>query len=253
MKKIISFLLVLCFHTVSFSQDFNIGIYPSSSMNNQFRQLALTCWVQRADVRPVKKEILDQAEYISDFYPNYPSSWLEHYISTEITATVKDEVITIAGLDNKLTPAQQDLLKKVDLNSNLVIDVKYKKKNVITNTLDERKMHTSIAVSPYTTADYPKVEAKFLEGDLNKFLDDKIKNKAPKVNSPTGQQAVILFTINDEGQAVNVKMIESFGDLEVDKLLLKTVRNMPKWSPAKNAKGINVKQHFKFFVGYGRC
>ena len=67
------------------------------------------------------------------------------------------------------------------------------------------------------------------------------------------QQCVVIFAINEAGEIVNAKISRSSGDSKTDKLLLETIYKMPKWKPAKNSKGIKVKQIFEFSVGNRGC
>ena len=61
--------------------------------------------------------------------------------------------------------------------------------------------------------------------------------------------AAVKFTINEKGEIVNPHIFESTKNEKVDKILLETIKKMPKWKPAKHANGLKTKQDFMFTVG----
>jgi len=66
-------------------------------------------------------------------------------------------------------------------------------------------------------------------------------------------QSSISFVVNEQGETENVLLTQSSNDAEIDQLLIELIKKMPKWKPAKNANGLNVKQEFVFNVGQGGC
>jgi len=253
MKNTISILLLLFLSNLGFSQTNSYGISipgvtTTSNFNNKMEDAELRAWVRGMYRRTVEKERVIKALLLSDFVEGYPSSWMKHYVSTEITTTSNAKTIKAVGSNNTLSPAQKDLLKKVVLNSDVHIDIKYKIDNVVTGGMDERVARFSITI-------IPKVEAEFTEGDVNEFLKEKTKKKFSQAKSEKFEEGLVRFVINEEGKVENAKIITTTGNSKTDKLLLEVINEMPKWKPAKDAKGIKLKQTFEFLVGYmvGGC
>ena len=61
-------------------------------------------------------------------------------------------------------------------------------------------------------------------------------------------QAIVSFTVNEDGKIADAIVSKSSGDAATDKLLLKAINKMPKWKPAETADGTKVKQAFEFSV-----
>jgi len=176
MKKSISFLLFCLITTIGFSQNFSYsipGIYPLSTPNEILPESKLNCMVRGAYIRPIKKEVLMKATLMREIYEHYPSAWIEDYISTEITVTYKGKSINAMGTDEKLTMVQKSILQHTDFNTNILIDVRYRAKNAVTNKEEIRKMN-------YTLTVIPEVEAVFTEGDPSEFVKKKIEERIAK-------------------------------------------------------------------------
>jgi TonB family protein len=73
--------------------------------------------------------------------------------------------------------------------------------------------------------------------------------KISEIESNQMQPAFVKFTVNEAGVITNVRVTKISGDQKIDKLLLRANTNMPKWKPAQQANGINVKQEFELSVG----
>ena len=66
-------------------------------------------------------------------------------------------------------------------------------------------------------------------------------------------QVTVSFTVNEGGKAVNARIVGMRVDPKAEKLLQDAILKMPTWKPAKNSKGIIVKQEFNFQFGGGGC
>lgn len=200
--------------------------------------------------RPVTMGKLNEAKLISDFIPGYPINWITDYVSVEILATSNGKTMKAMSANDVLSTEQKKFLTTADLGTGIIIDVKYKSKNIVTSNIENNIMNVSMVV-------VPEVEAEYIGGQqkLKKYLNENIINKFSEANRKQLQQTIakVIFTVNEDGEIVNVKIISTTGDSKTDKLLVEAINKMPKWSPAENSKGIKVKQEFEFIIRNSGC
>jgi len=92
-----------------------------------------------------------------------------------------------------------------------------------------------------------KIDAKFQGGDLNKFHDFVISNLDKSKIVKEGQ-LVCGFTVNEEGQLKNIRIIKDLGGESAFEMI-RVLRLSPKWQPAmRNGKpiAIDIKLPFTF-------
>lgn len=199
--------------------------------------------------RPVQQETLKKAQLIHDVISGYPENWITSYLSVEILATCNGKTMTGKSKNNVLTQEQKNILNAIDLNTDIIIHVKYKYDNPSTNSIENNEINVSMTVIPEVQAEYiiPDTDAKY-EGERDYIRQYLKENGITKVPNDI-EQCMIDFTINEEGGISNVRITMTSGKLEVDKLLVELVSKMPKWKPAQNSKGVNVKQEFQLTIG----
>ncbi|MEP6796165.1 MAG: TonB family protein [Saprospiraceae bacterium] len=195
-------------------------------------------------VNPVKKEILNIAETMSDINPGYPASWVSDYISSGISATCNGKVMNAIGQNDKLSTDQKNILASADLGTDIDFDIMYNYKNSVTDISELHGMHFSYTVVPEVEAEYPGGKQQ-----MSKYIDEKIIHKISQNNSKKINPAILRFTINAKGEIVNAKIIKSSDDPKTDKIILKAIQKMLKWKPAQEANGSKVKQEFEISVG----
>jgi len=188
------------------------------------------------------------------YCPQEDYSKIIDYVSIEITAICHGKTITAQSTNDALTLEQKNIINTADLGTDINIAIKFKYKKWITSnngaTNEVKEGKYLVTVVPEAEAEYP--------GGGKQFSDYLTANIINKV-SGTGtsgklQNATITFTVNEEGQVVKVKILKSSNDPKIDNLILDAINKMPKWKPAKNAKGISVKQQFTIpFDGGGGC
>jgi TonB family protein len=210
--------------------------------------------------RPVKKENLNEAKLISDVIPGYPTSWITDYVSVEILATCDGKSMKALSPNEALTVEQKAILKKVDLGSDIFINVKYRSKNAVTDSIENNEIgldlfQGGVYVKITVVQEIPEIEAEYAGGhqQMTNYLKENAINKISQTTPKHFQQGVVLFTVNEEGEIVNAKISKTSGDSKTDKLLVEAINKMPKWKPAENSKGIKVKQEFEFNVSTGGC
>tara|TARA_B100000809_G_scaffold125132_2_gene123404 strand:+ start:769 stop:1623 length:855 start_codon:yes stop_codon:yes gene_type:complete len=194
--------------------------------------------------RAISEEKLKNAQTISDVIENYPSNWITAYNSVTVATTVNSKTIEAIGPDDKLTIEQKEIFKTA---TNILLVVQYQKENN-QNEIQNRQMNVALIVTP-------KIEAEYIDGydKMISYLKENSLNKINDKNFSHLPQPSISFVINAQGDVENVKLEATSRDKEVDVLLIKKVQNMPKWKPATNKEGINIKQEFMLNVGMDGC
>ncbi|PCJ00680.1 MAG: hypothetical protein COB15_02590 [Flavobacteriales bacterium] len=194
--------------------------------------------------RPITQQKLNNAETISDVIENYPSSWIKDYNSVVISTTYKGEDIIATGPDATLTKEQKNLFK---IASNILINVHYQKENYNDN-VQNRQMNVSLIVTP-------EYQAEFIGGydKMITYLRENSLDKLQFKDFTYLPQPSISFVINEKGEVDSVELDNSSKDEEIDKILVKLIKTMPKWKPAKNSKGDYIKQKFVFDIGMDGC
>ena len=234
----------------------------------------------------VKKELLKDADYISEIMPEFSSHFAliygEHdlfkeklklmyytldnvmdpqynytkiieFVSIEISGRCNGNTLSAKSSGNRLTMEQKSILNTVDLGSDLYVSINFVYKNQAKIDLREPN---KIREGSYTVTVVPETEAEFPGGNnqLSAYLDEKVFNKIAEGKAYDKiMQARVNFMVNEDGQVVDVKIHRSSYDTNSDNLLLDAFNKMPKWIPAKNSKGIKVKQEFSIPLGSGGC
>lgn len=219
-------LLVIQFNFV-FAQDVNFEIKNTFS-------------------RKINQEILNEAKSLIDINPDYPSTWISDYISSDVVVTSKGKTIKATGNNDILTADQKEILKSADPGSDVHVEVKYSSLNFINKKVEINEMKFAVSLVPQYEAEFP--------GGSNQ-LKAYLKEKAilPMQGINVGQQAIFKFIINEHGEINQVKIIQSSNDKKLDQLLQIAISNMPRWKPAIDKNGVKVQQEFVFTVGNPGC
>lgn len=173
------------------------------------------------------------------------------FVSFNITTTSKGKTFTSESSSDKLTFVQKNILYHADLGSEIQMNIKFKFKNQAyvnpaNSSLIQEGQYIVTAV-PESEAEFPgglrQLPAYYLESVMNKVHD--------KVLAEKFRNAIVEFTVNEEGKIVDAKIARTSSDIYIDKLLLDATYKMPKWTPAKNSQGLRVKQGFSIPFGGG--
>lgn len=195
-------------------------------------------------VHPLPKEKLAGIFSLSDLVPDYPSRWINEYLSVEIAVTVDGKTTTASGTDDRLTAAQKDLLTAAIPGSDVGIHVNYRSPNVVTRAVVDNQMEIQFVVVPET-------EAQLAGGPeyLHEFLT---ANGLYNMRMPQEfAEMAVRFTVNENGYITHARITRTSGNEKTDRLLLDTITRLPRWKPAENARGVKVKQNFEFRVMRG--
>lgn len=204
--------------------------------------------VKRRYDQSITKESLKNVKLISDVIANYPENWISEYVSVELITKTNGKEISAVSADDVLSKEQRNLLNTLVESSSIIINVKYKTKVAVTNVMENNLLNISMTI-------IPEKEAEFVGGydKMIAYLQKNIKGEFSNEILSQLQFSSVVFTVNKQGQTDNIKLINTTGNSEIDKLLLKLIGNMPKWAPAKNSMGGLVKQDFEFNFGNANC
>ncbi|HOZ88437.1 MAG TPA: energy transducer TonB, partial [Bacteroidia bacterium] len=194
------------------------------------------------------KEKLRDVRLIRDVIPGYPVNWISTYASVEIQGTCDGKAMKAITPGEELSAEQKYILKHPDLSGDLVINVRYTYKDPVTKDVENNRMHVVMSIVPET-------EAHFAGGqdEMKKYLRENGVNKIIETTAKQFQKGLVRFTVDEQGDITNTKIIASSGDPKTDQILRELINKMPKWIPAKNAKGAGLKQDFEFSLGSLGC
>ncbi len=220
-------------------------LFIGLSVFSQEQAIRINCGIMPTYKRSILKEKLSSAQTMSDLNSGYPSSWINHHLSAEIEATCNGKLIKALSPNDTLSAEQKNILAKADLGTDVLIKVKYNPRNSLYDATDVREIDFGYTVTPPVEAQYPEGE-----DVLKKYLTERTVDEIPKEVYRDLQNATVTFTINKHGQVTNAHITEPSNIENIDDLILKTICNMPDWTPAESSKGEKVEQEFKFSVGY---
>ncbi len=187
------------------------------------------------------------------FFPEENYEKVIDFVSVEISAVCQGKNLKSQCSRKTLTPEQKNILNSADLGTDIRIKIKFKYKYQAIEDLDNgskvREGEYIVTVVPETEAEYPGGFKQMTE-----YIKKNIINKIPEKGiSKKIQQAVLEFTVNEEGQIIDTKISSTSTDPKIDKLILDATNKMPKWKPAQNSKGVKVKEEFSIQFGGGGC
>lgn len=252
MKKFLSIALLLWLQSLSSFSQYGSATY--SAGNPVKVDQDLTFIVREKFIRPVTQEQLRKATRISELISNYPYNWIHEYLSTEITVISGVKSKTTSGSNEELSPEQKMLLSTAEQDADIEINIFYLYRNPVNSALDKHHLRRIVSVIPQQTQ-IPARQALFTGGYanmMNYFKASEI-NSILKNNPKQLEQALVVFTINEQGKISNAKISRSSGDIKTDTLLLETIQKMPAWQAAENSAGLKIKQKFDFFIGVDGC
>lgn len=191
----------------------------------------------------ITKEVLHEAKTLVDLNNRYKPSWVDSYISVEVSTTHDGKTRKTIGKNNVLNQAQKNSMNTADAGTDVSVKVHYMPKNTLTQN-DPKEIHFTFTVNPEHTAKYAGGQQQ-----LKQYLKEHAIDKIPAGTFKGYSLAAVKFTINEEGQVINPYIFESSKNEKVDTLLLNAITNMSNWKPATYANGVKVKQEFALTVG----
>lgn len=207
-------------------------------------------------VQPVKNEKIQEARLMSEIMSDYPKDFyntLIDYVSIDISASCNGKAMLSHNTSDTLSTEQKNILNTADLGTDIALFIKFKYKDPANDNLGTGG---KIKEMSFVTMVVPEIEAQYPGGidQAKAYLKDYVIAKIKDENATEKiMLADLVFLVNEEGKATEVKLLRSSTDTKIDQLLLEAVNNMPKWKPGANAKGMNVKQVIVITLGTRRC
>ncbi|WP_299555386.1 hypothetical protein [Seonamhaeicola sp.] len=236
------------FNATTINTNFFPALIEKNKIADEKDKLDLFYMVKGKYSRSISDGKLKSPQSIDDIVPDYPSSWIASYNWVEITTKRNNEVYTASGKSGTLTDEQKDLLKNVPIDNAVNVTLKYKSKNSISEKYAERQMKVSFTVVPET-------EAEFIGSydDMISYLKENSLKKIEAANIKEFKPVSIIFYVDENGQTEDLELTNSFGNDEINELLMKAIKDMPAWKPAIDSSGKKVKQKFELIVGPDMC
>jgi TonB family protein len=201
-------------------------------------------------------QIVDQLKliYNSQGYSAIPSAnYIEmlNIVSADISVICNGKTCSSQSSDYLLTADQRNILSSADLGTDIRVKIKFYYRN-LSNNLNGN----IIKEGEYVVTVIPSIEAAFPGGfnQFEQYLNENVAKKIPAVCiAEKMRQAIVNFTVDENGRITDPQLSRSSSDPKIDRLLLDAIRNMPDWIPAKNYMGINVKEKFRIPLGNDGC
>ncbi len=194
--------------------------------------------------KPIVKEQLRQVHTLKDINPGYPASWISEYLEVEIAVVANDDTEQrVAGPNDILSDDQLDLIQSAEVGTDITVDVKYKQKDGM-NDLTTKNMNFTYTV-------VPDKEAKYDGGHdaMVSYLQQSASAQKSLEALKEVELLVVKFTIDETGKTTDILVTQSTEEKDIDNIFIKTLENMPDWSPASNADGTKVAQTFELNIG----
>jgi len=184
-------------------------------------------------------------------YPQDGYKQIVDVVGVEISVVRNGKTISAKNITDKLTSEQKNILSTADLGTDIRVKIQFKYKNQEDDSFGSRK-GIKEGVSVVTVV--PEIEAEYPGGhkEITAYFTKHVIDKIAALNSSGKiQNAIVRFTVDEEGQIVNAKISRTSTESDIDNLLLEATKKMPKWKPAENSAGIKVKQEIAIPFGGG--
>jgi TonB family protein len=186
----------------------------------------------------VKKDKLATAQEVRDIIPLFPAGWITCNLQVEILGTCNGQPMTATSRSESLSEGQKNILAAADPGTDVVVSVKGK-----------------YSSAQYYVTAMPEIQAQYPGGgqELDRYFKEQLTHKiqATPVSGAPYYELRVAFTVNEHGEIANTRLSGSSPDPKTEQVLIEAIQNMPKWTPAKNAKGETIQQEFEFVVGQG--
>lgn len=235
MKKIQNYLIILCFAALIFPQFGALQTTPENDLAYEVNKIY-------PYISTTKSELKD-AQTLTDINKHYKASWVKAYVSVEISTIHQGKLRTSVNKSDVLSQEQKNHILTADVDTDIAVKVLYFPDNTL-KTAEIKEINFSFKPMPETEATYFGGEAA-----LKKYLKENAIDEIPNNSFENYDLAAVKFTIDENGQVTNVQLFQSSKNEKIDDLLVKTVRNMPNWQPAKYENGTAAKQEFAWTIG----
>ena len=226
----------------------NNGIVKLFGFEEQEMDKQLYYLVRNGFEKTTTLQQLKAANTINDIIAAYPTSWISDYISVDITTINNGEKRTVTSDNEVLTKEQKELLSQTNESSDVLFLAHYKAENSVTGEIQHREMNFSMTVIPETKAEFTGGYDKMIA-----YLESNSAKKIEQLGFSKLDVVSVSFTVNKMGKTEHIIITKPSGYDKVDSLLIKLIKDMPQWSPAKNKEGNAVDQHFFLDIQKDNC
>jgi TonB family protein len=150
-----------------------------------------------------------------------------------------------AGLNMVLTANHKRVLEQAEIGDVVSVNIYF---NYINQIVDNYSTcggiykfgQQMLKVTPHVEAVFPGGA----KGFDNYFSKNVLEKTSEEDGGSAADKAELAFTVDENGQVGNIRLLKSSKDAKIDQLILEASKNMPKWAPARNIKEEKIKQYF---------
>ncbi|MBA3681363.1 MAG: energy transducer TonB [Bacteroidetes bacterium] len=187
------------------------------------------------------------------FYRQETYEKILDYVSVEISSTCNGKILSATSANSVLSKEQKNILNSIDVGADINVKINFKYKY---ETPEYPEKDDKVHEGKYKVTVVPEKEAEYPGGpkQITNYINENVINKIPKkMFSPKVSDAIVKFTIDEEGKVINAKTAKTSSNVIIDKLLIDAINKMPSWKPAENTKGIKIKQEYSIPLGSDGC
>lgn len=221
----------------------NEALTPEDLMPELYNNIAMPFQDKQTlqEMRYWRLEHFPQEYYVST--GNDYSKFMD-FETIEISGICGGKNISASGSAKALTVEQKNLLQTADYGTDISIKISMRLINQ-DNKFDVDPAKTIDGTYVFTVV--PEAEAECPGGfkQLSDYYTENVFKLFPdSLSGEKIRQAIVTFTISENGQVINTELKNSTSDPAIDAALLNATKNMPSWKPAVSAEGVKVKQSF---------
>jgi len=215
--------------------------FTAHTQNNNLFDLTFDI-VEIQAPRSISHKALATLEDVSDLSSFYNTSWIKSYEEISVKTFVDGEWVTKNTFDKKFSTKQLLLFDKMDITKSAFIKIKYIPENTLSQN-DVQEINFQFSIAPHKKAGFDGGEQA-----LDKFILNGEKLISPS-EFKQDQLTIIKFTVTQKGEIGKVNILESSGDISIDKILVNYIRSSPKWQPALYNNDLPTETDFALLVG----
>lgn len=198
----------------------------------------------RADFgRPLIKSELVNIKTVDQLHNGFPVSWISEIVSVELHVKCEDAQFSSTGNDIRFNEDQLKSLLSLEEGCDFECVVVYIPEH---NQNQKKTIQYAFSILPSHNAEYPGGEIA-----LNSYFRTQVIGVLDKKQLESPEFGQFRFSVDDQGRIEQVGVDISTGDQILDDLIIKSISNMPAWSPAKDEKGNALSQNFVVNLGRG--
>ncbi|NNF21815.1 MAG: energy transducer TonB, partial [Saprospiraceae bacterium] len=263
----LAFMMIACSLSCNAQTDIKASIasistpMPDSSEEDKPREnldYMVDTWSSAVTRDEVKKitSIMDfwSGDYLTKYKrDSFREIWvvnLKDYPDWDLDVDKIDPIYKAKSPTIEFTQEQLDLVAKAEYSDHLRFSAIFNR-----TTVETGKMEENVLISQSMSL-VPDVQASYKGGfdALLNYLKKASKDHVKHVKRDNVGRCRIFFTVTEKGFVRDAKMIESSNYLDVDKAMIRIVKDMPrKWKPARDENGVKVEQEFVFTFGRAGC